>query len=104
MIYIRKIKEGANILFLLFKNYSCESLSFLSSSFFVNFLFISVVFLQITSKIKANSYINLATTFPTTKVIRKPMKFEPIIANEERVINKAKIIYTIFNNASINIF
>ena len=54
-----------------------------SLSFLDNFLFISVVFLQITRSNKENSYTSLATTFPIISIAKKPIKFEPINAKEE---------------------
>ena len=67
-------------------------------------MFISVVFLHITSFTSNSSYITLVNTLPITNVNKNAKKLIDINPNDDNVTNKATIIYSIFNTFSIIIF
>ena len=67
-------------------------------------MFISVVFLHITSLTSNSSYITLVNTLPITNVNKNAKKLIDINPNDDNVTNKATIIYSIFNTFSIIIF
>ena len=65
---------------------------------------ISVVFLQINSRINRNSYKILAITFPKTSIIINAKKLNEINANDPNVTNKATIKYNTLNKFSASNF
>ena len=62
------------------------------------------MFFHIINNINELSYTILKITLPIIRYNKKPKKFIPIMLNEDKVINIARITYVTFNIVSNNKF